>query len=184
VLGACRLFSNKTYYKNTLMPVKKLTIAYEEYNTSAELSADEQVLVKSARTARPNAYAPYSDFLVGAAVQTKDGRTFVGSNQETANHKSSCAERVALDSAGAAGAKNQIAKIAVVGGPAALDPAASAGAEDEPVTSCGQCRQDFQEVEALTGTPLVIIFAGRNKIKRLVGVKNLLPLAFGPGERD
>ncbi len=163
------------------MPAKKLTIAYEEYDKSAELSADEQVLVAAATAARPNAYAPYSGFLVGAAVQTADGRTFVGSNQETANHKSSCAERVALDSASAAGAKKQITKIAVVGGPA-TDTVAVSPAE-EPLTSCGQCRQDLQEIETLTGTPLVIIFAGRSKIRRLVGVENLLPFAFGPGER-
>lgn len=163
------------------MSEKKLTIAYEEYDTTQKLSADEQALVTAAEKARANAYAPYSDFLVGAAVQTKDGRTFLGSNQETANHKSSCAERVALDSAAAAGAKNQITKIAVVGGPAA-DTAAEFR-EDEPLTSCGQCRQDLQEVEVLTGAPLVIIFAGRNKVRRLVGIKNLLPFAFGPGER-
>jgi cytidine deaminase len=142
----------------------------------------EQNLVAKAWEARQNAHAPYSNFFVGSAVLTRDGRTIQGSNQETANYKGSCAEKVVLDSAGAAGVKDQVAKIAIAGGPASLNPYEKALIPEEPIAPCGQCRQDIKEVQDLSGNPIVIILASRNKIIRLIGIDNLLPFSFGPSD--
>lgn len=162
------------------MPPRTLTIEYEEYDSTDQLADDEKALIKSAWAARQNAHAPYSNFYVGAAVQTREGRVLQGSNQETANYKGSCAERVVLDSTGAAGLKNQVAKIAIVGGPSSLDPDNEAIESEEPVAPCGQCRQDIKETEDLSGEPIVIILASRTKIRRIMGIGNLLPFSFGP----
>lgn len=162
------------------MPLHTLTIEYEEFNSPDQLPEDERKLVTEAWAARKNAYAPYSHFHVGAAVLTKDGKTLHGSNQENANLKVSCAERVVLDSIGAAGQKNNVAKLAVVGGLDSLDPKANPTELEEPVTPCGQCRQDIKEAEDLSDDPIVIILASRNRIRRFVGIGQLLPFAFGP----
>jgi len=159
----------------------KIEIEWEEFEFVDGLPEDEIRLVVSAWEARQNAYAPYSShFHVGAAILTKDGQIIKGSNQENANYKVSCAERVALDTAGAAGYKTRIKKIAVVGAPSSMDITQKPQTPEEPVTPCGQCRQDIKEVEDLSGEPIIIIMASRNKIRRIVGIENLLPLPFGP----
>jgi cytidine deaminase len=90
-------------------------------------------LVSKAWEARLNAYAPYSQFHVGAALLAADGRIFTGANVENASlGLSMCAERVALGAAAAAGARS-IAAIAV------------AGVDDEGVVPCGACRQVLSE---------------------------------------
>lgn len=157
-----------------------LTLHYDKFDTPDELPPDEQQLVKAAWAAREKAYAPYSHFLVGAAVLTRDGQIIQGSNQENATYKVSCAERVALDSTGAAGKKNQVTKLAIAGGPESMDITEIPLKKVEPVTPCGSCRQDIVETEDVSGNPIVIILASRNEIRRFVGIDNLLPFPFGP----
>ncbi len=95
--------------------------------------ATRESLVSRAWEARLNAYAPYSQFHVGAALLTADGRVFTGANVENASlGLSMCAERVALGAAAAAGARSLVA-IAV------------AGCDDEGVVPCGACRQVLSE---------------------------------------
>jgi cytidine deaminase len=90
-------------------------------------------LVNRAWEARLNAYAPYSQFHVGAALLAADGRVFTGANVENASlGLTMCAERVALGAAAAAGARG-IAAIAVAAG------------DDEGVVPCGACRQVLAE---------------------------------------
>lgn len=158
-----------------------LTIEFEEFNKIGDLSAqDERDLLDIAWTARESAYAPYSHFYVGAAVLTADGEIIFGNNQENANYKGSCAERVALDTAGAAGLKNKIVKIAVVGGPDDLNLHEMPTESEMPVTPCGQCRQDIKEAEDLSGQLIIIILASRNRILRFIGIECLMPFGFGP----
>jgi cytidine deaminase len=89
------------------------------------LSPVEQALVQAARAARAHAYAPYSGYAVGAAVLTDDGRVFAGCNVENASYGLSiCAERVAVFSAVASGARRLVA--AAVCTPTAEPPAARA----------------------------------------------------------
>jgi cytidine deaminase len=96
--------------------------------------ADSLMLV--ARDARDQAYAPYSKFQVGAAVRTRDGRTFAGCNVENAAYGlCNCAERTALFSAMAAGCQpRDFVQLAVI--------ADTPG----PVSPCGACRQVMAEL--------------------------------------
>ena len=90
-------------------------------------------LVSKAWEARLNAYAPYSQFHVGAALLAADGRIFAGANVENASlGLTMCAERVALGAAAAAGVRS-VAAVAV------------AGVDDDGVVPCGACRQVLSE---------------------------------------
>ncbi|MEM7039035.1 MAG: cytidine deaminase, partial [Bacteroidota bacterium] len=90
-----------------------LNIEYELLDRDA-LPEDEQSLLKKAYEASQNAYAPYSRFLVGCALQMKDGSVLTGNNQENPAFPSSlCAERTALYYAGAQGLGDKIRKIAI-----------------------------------------------------------------------
>ncbi len=105
-----------------------------------KLKFDAHALASAAIAARQNAYAPYSGFLVGAALLAKDGRVFTGCNVENAAYSvCNCAERTALFSAVAAGAQDFCA-IAI------------AGAKKEHTLAtlpdclpCGVCRQALSE---------------------------------------
>jgi len=95
------------------------------------LSPTEQALVQAARAARAHAYAPYSGYAVGAAVLTDDGQVVAGCNVENASYGLSlCAERVAVFSAIAAGARRLVA---------------AAVCTPDGGTPCGACRQALLE---------------------------------------
>lgn len=100
---------------------------------------NENPLFQKALLARQNAYAPYSGFLVGAALETADGACFLGCNIESASYcMTICAERTALFSAVAAGQRHFRA-IAIVGG--STDEAAG----KTPCLPCGACLQVLSE---------------------------------------
>ncbi|WP_369685592.1 cytidine deaminase [Salinibaculum rarum] len=92
-----------------------------------------QELVEMAREARAEAYTPYSEYAVGAAIRVADGTVFTGCNVENANYSNSLhAEEVAVGSAVAAGHR-EFAELAVSSG------------EQDGVTPCGMCRQTLAE---------------------------------------
>jgi cytidine deaminase len=123
-------------------------------------------LIAAARTATERAYAPYSSFPVGAAALAADGRVFTGCNVENASYGLTvCAERVAVWSAVAAGAR-VITAIAVV---APAGPGA---------TPCGACRQVLNEFAPDDGDLWVII--ARSDRPETIALSELLPRAFGP----
>lgn len=106
--------------------------------------AQLDALVSKAWEARLNAYAPYSQFHVGAALLTADGRIFTGANVENASlGLSMCAERVAIGAAAAAGARSIVA-------------IACAGGDDSGVVPCGACRQVLSEF-----SPSMLVIRGR-----------------------
>ena len=116
-------------------------------------------LLDAAWEARRHAYAPYSRFAVGAAVETDDGRVFTGANVENLSFGlTMCAERVAVGAAVAAGAR-RIVRVAV-----AADTAT-------PVSPCGACRQVLAEF----GDPEIIL-AGRYRTE-VCRLADLLPRA-------
>jgi len=122
-------------------------------------------LLDRARAVRAHAYAPYSRFRVGAAVQCRDGRIFAGCNVENASYGlTSCAERNALCAAVTAGCKpGDLVRLAIVGD------------TDEPISPCGACRQFMQE---LGGNDLRVILANLRDDTRETTAGALLPGAF------
>lgn len=124
-------------------------------------------LTLEARAAQGRAYAPYSGFRVGAAVQTTDGRIFAGANVENASYGLTiCAERVAVGAASSAGAR-RIARVVVV-----TD-------ADPPSAPCGACRQVLAEF----GDAIVIEAVGPRGRRRW-SLDQLLPDRFGPKDLE
>ena len=154
------------------MEQKIIEIKYTEYQSLDELSQDDAYLVAKAREVSFNAWAPYSNFHVGAAVQLANGKIVTGNNQENAAYPSGlCAERVALFSANANYPNSVVTTIAV-------SASNTKGLIDEPVKPCGACRQALLESETRFESPIRIILDGKKSILILEGVHNLLPLNF------
>jgi cytidine deaminase len=122
-------------------------------------------LVAAATQARENAYAPYSNFAVGAAVMDDQGGIHIGCNVENAAYpQGQCAEATAIGVMVAAGGRC-ISAIAV------------AGPNGVPCTPCGGCRQRIREFAA-PDTPVLICSGG--KIIAQHTLADLLPHSFGP----
>ena len=126
-----------------------------------------------ALAAQQHAYAPYSKFKVGAAVQMKGGVVFEGVNVENASYPLSvCAERNAIAAAVAAGAK-RVHAVAV-----ATDPSDGAGAGASPAAPappCGACRQVLAE---LAGDDALVLLAGPRGAAEAHALGALIPRAF------
>ena len=129
------------------------------------LTPPDDALFQLACAARAHAYAPYSNFPVGAALATHDGRQFSGCNVENAAYSlCNCAERTALFSAiGAGVAPGAFARLVVVGDTPA------------PISPCGACRQVMSELCAPDMPVLLANLAGQ---RLHTTVQALLPGAF------
>ena len=125
-------------------------------------------LVKQALAARENAYCPYSNFAVGAALLCGDGTVYTGCNVETAAFNGCCAERTAMFHAVADG-KRGFTAIAVAGAGQGQQP-------DSLCTPCGVCRQVMREF--CKPDFEIILTDGKNI--QAVTLEELLPMAFGP----
>lgn len=136
-------------------------------------------LVARAREAALAAYAPYSRFSVGCAIESVDGEIAVGSNMENACYRLGiCAEIAALTAAKQAFGLDRIARIAVAGGHVGADGRLAGAA---PVTSCGGCRQSILEAAQLAGRDIEVISANGDGSKTAAHpISALLPLGFGP----
>jgi cytidine deaminase len=122
-------------------------------------------LVAAARGAREHAYAPYSEFEVGAAVLA-GGRIFTGANVENASYPMTmCAERNAVAAAVAAGERT-------------IDCCAVVTGEDHPTPPCGGCRQVLWEF----GPSLLVVSETMNGTRAMWALEDLLPEAFGPDD--
>lgn len=123
---------------------------------------DAKELMKIARKARQNAYAPYSHFAVGAALLAESGRVYTGCNIENASYGlTCCAERNAIFAAVSAG-ERRFKMLAV------------AADSPEPVAPCGACRQVIAEF----GIPLVVMGNLMEETKTMTA-EELLPYGFG-----
>ncbi|MDD3598633.1 MAG: cytidine deaminase [Bacillota bacterium] len=122
----------------------------------------EDMLVQAARSARQNAYVPYSGFRVGAAVLADSGRIYAGCNVENASFGATiCAERTAFVKAISEGERRFLG-------------VAVCGASPEPVSPCGICRQFMAEF----GLDMPVIMAGEGDARTIMTLRELLPLAF------
>ena len=155
--------------------MKKILIQseLEVYDELSELPQDIQNLMQAAFVARDNAYAPYSQFHVGAAILLDNGEIIKGSNQENAAYPSGlCAERTAIYYAGANFPDAKIIMMAI-----------SARAKNKetltPIPPCGSCRQAIAEYEVKQKQPIAIYFMGeRGSVIKSDSLQNLLPLLF------
>ena len=127
----------------------------------------DKELTLNAIAAMNNAYAPYSEFKVGAAILTNDGRVFCGCNIENAAYPAGiCAERTAIASAVSSGAK-EFKKIAIVGG--------KKGKITDYCPPCGICRQVLNEF--CSEDFEILLFNGTEVKSHLL--KEILPFGFG-----
>ncbi len=135
-------------------------------------------LALAAVKAAANAYAPYSRFGVGAALQHEDGTITVGSNCENAVYQSCCAERCAIVSANAKGYR-RATMIAVYGHPMGKPVNTS---DVNVCTPCGICRQMLEEVAELSKRPEfpVVLVSNSARHALVVPLSTLLPTPFGP----
>ena len=136
---------------------------------------NKDLLVDMALKAREQAYAPYSNFKVGAAVRMADGRIFTGSNQENAAYSAClCAERVALLYACANAGDSYPTSIAI----AAVQ---NGDFTENVITPCGECCQVLVEMEKRFGHKITIYLYGKKETKILRSAALLLPYAFELG---
>lgn len=154
------------------MQNNRFTFEYESYTNQNELTESDRNLVKQAVAAAQNAYAPYSEFNVGAAVLLENEQIIKGNNQENAAYPSGlCAERVALFYANAMYPDLAVKAIAVV---------AIKNGDMVPsvVTPCGNCRQVMLETESRFKEPIRIVMGSKNGFWIVNKAQNLLPLSF------
>jgi cytidine deaminase len=120
-------------------------------------------LLAAARAVQAQAYAPYSKYRVGAALEAEDGSVFVGCNVENASYGlTNCAERVAVGAA-VSGGWRRFRRIVVVSD------------SDPPAPPCGACRQVLLEF----GPDLIVESVGPARSLRWV-LRDLIPASFGP----
>lgn len=138
---------------------------------------DEQ-LVAAAREAALEAYAPYSRFSVGCAIESIDGRLATGVNVENACYRLGvCAEQSALSAAQLAFGLHNVARIAVAGG----NVRAGALFGDGTVTPCGGCRQAILEAAQMSGRDVEIICSSGDGLSiERHSISTLIPHGFGP----
>ena len=137
-----------------------------------ELNPTQKALIDKAKEQVGKAYAPYSNFHVGAAVELENGEIFAGSNQENSAYPSGlCAERVAMFYANA-----QFPDVAVK--TIAIAAFTNGNFLPEPITPCGSCRQVLLESEMRFEKNITVLLYGTNNIFQLENIRQLLPLCF------
>ncbi|MBD0830756.1 cytidine deaminase [Aestuariibaculum sediminum] len=143
------------------------------FDSVKELPDDIRLLIDKAIKARTKAYAPYSQFQVGAAILLDNGKIVTGSNQENASFPSGlCAERTAIYYAGAKYPKAHIIRMAI-----------SATSLNKPsltpIPPCGACRQAIAEYEIKQKEPIEIYYMGATgNVALSKSLENLLPFFF------
>jgi len=160
-----------------MMKERKFEFSFEVYDSIDELSAEDQQLLTEARNVTEQAYAPYSNFRVGAAAKLENGKIVTGTNQENASYPVGiCAERVLLSTVSSLYPDVPVTTMAV-------SYQSNKIKSDHPISPCGMCRQALLEFEGRTSKLIRLILAGiKGKIYVIRSASQLLPLAFGSEE--
>ena len=155
------------------MKVKSIETRYCIFSNKDELLPENCALMEKAREASFSAYAPYSQFRVGAAVLLQSGEIVLGNNQENiAYPEGMCAERVALFSAMAQYPQGKIKAIAIYGNSMDCE-------QNQFVTPCGACRQVLLSCEQRGNSAISIFCSGTSgKILAVESAQDLLPFHF------
>ncbi len=155
--------------------MKKINLetSFDVFETFDELPLEIQEVFHRAIEVRKNAYAPYSEFEVGAAILLENGKIVIGSNQENAAYPSGlCAERVAVFSTGVIYPNVKIKALVITA-------TSRKSINTEPIPPCGACRQAIAEYEIKQEESINIYFMGaEGKIILAHSIKDLLPLIF------
>ena len=143
------------------------------YDNFDELPSDVAMLMSKAIEVRQKAYAPYSNFYVGAAILLDNDEIVTGNNQENASYPSGlCAERTAIYYAGAQYPDAKIIRMTLTAG-------SKSHQTLTPTPPCGACRQAIAEYEVKQESPIEIYFMGETgKVVKSNSLANLLPLVF------
>lgn len=159
------------------MKYKELITKISIY-TIDESDNETKNLIKKAQDIALQAYAPYSNFHVGAAVLLSDGKIITGNNQENAAYPAGiCAERTALAYANAQFPDLPVEAIAV----AAYQ---NSTFTDDVCTPCGICRQFLLEVENKFNHPMRVIMCSNDQVYEVASARDLLPLSFDKSNLD
>ncbi|MEO8711859.1 MAG: cytidine deaminase [Parafilimonas sp.] len=155
------------------MSLKEYTFSYTEFDNDSLLNKQDQLLLAKARKITAQAYAPYSDFFVGAAALLSNKEIITATNQESASFPAGlCAERVLLSAITALHPKSKIKTIAI-----SYDN--KHGESNHPVSPCGICRQSLADYEARQTHPIRLILSGlKGKVFVIKSASLLLPLSF------
>lgn len=153
--------------------VKDIVIQVKQYASVEALDAAQKQLLEAAQWASKNAYAPYSQFFVGAAILLENGEIVQGANQENAAYPSGlCAERTAIFYTGARYPEQKIKMIAIAARPAQQNAFIS-------ISPCGACRQAMLEYEVKQGQAIPILMQGEDAcIYEFASIAALLPFCF------
>ena len=155
------------------MQLKQIGFSVEVYNSSDELQVGDAELLAAAREITKAAYAPYSNFFVGAAAMLANGKIVKGTNQENASYPVAiCAERTLMSAAATEYPGVGIETMAISYNN-------KNGDSIKPISPCGMCRQMLAEFEDRTGRVMKIILSGLSgEVYVIKTAKDLLPLTF------
>ncbi|MEP7107797.1 MAG: cytidine deaminase [Ferruginibacter sp.] len=161
------------------MTKKDIQFTVDVYNSSEELTPADANLLAAAREVTKQAYAPYSNFLVGAVAALANGKNLTGTNQENASYPVGiCAERVLLSCVA-----SQYPGVAV--NTIAISYDNLAGESNHPISPCGICRQSMAEYEERVKQPIRVIMSGMTGIVYVVErARQLLPLSFSASDLE
>jgi cytidine deaminase len=153
--------------------LKQYSFAYEELENDGLLNKKDQLLLAKARAITKEAYAPYSNFFVGAAAQLTNKKIVAAANQENASFPVGiCAERVLLSTITSLYGKAPIDAIAISYN-------RKDGRSNHPISPCGICRQSLAEFEERVHQPIRLILSGmEGKVIIINKASSLLPLNF------
>ncbi|MDB5193045.1 MAG: CMP/dCMP deaminase zinc-binding protein [Segetibacter sp.] len=151
--------------------------SFEVHDSIKDLSEEDAWLLNEAREVTQHAYAPYSNFQVGAIARLENGELVAGSNQENASFPVGlCAERVLLASASSLFPKVPINTVAI-------SYHNNNGESNHPISPCGICRQSLVEYQERVSQPIRLILGGmEGKVYIIDNASMLLPLSFNSSD--